>query len=157
MMPQGFRAVATSTLFVTGPWCAERRDWEVLFWKWLGLKALLAAQTWSRIHRDLETFELPIQTRGLRLRGVVYRKSVHHVSPKNFQLDLFDPNDGYFGSALPSNRATLQRRQTVEQIDVEPLLHPHLVQLWQGDDVDVVYVVANLVVPCARLKACSGS
>src|SRR2546422_2741419 len=32
----------------------------------------------------------------LRLRVMIYRKHVRHESPKNFQLDLFTPDDGHF-------------------------------------------------------------
>jgi hypothetical protein len=32
----------------------------------------------------------------LRLRVMLYRKHVQHESPKNFQLDLFTPDDGHF-------------------------------------------------------------
>ncbi len=35
---------------------------------------------------------------------VGYRERVHHPSPKNYQLDLFSPDDGYFEySALATN------------------------------------------------------
>ena len=38
------------------------------------------------------------------LRVVVYRKPVHHQTKKNYQLDLFDPEDGYFEySAVTTN------------------------------------------------------
>ena len=34
----------------------------------------------------------------------IYRKKVHHRATKNFQLDLFDPNDGHYEySAVTSN------------------------------------------------------
>jgi hypothetical protein len=37
---------------------------------------------------------------------VIYRKRVHHLSPKNYQLDLFSPDDGYFEySAVATNLA----------------------------------------------------
>jgi hypothetical protein len=40
------------------------------------------------------------------LRVVIYRKVVHHKSRKNYQLDLFDPDDGYFEySAVTTNMA----------------------------------------------------
>ena len=26
----------------------------------------------------------------------IYRKKVHHRATKNYQLDLFDPNDGHY-------------------------------------------------------------
>jgi hypothetical protein len=37
---------------------------------------------------------------------VIYRKRVRHETPKNFQLDLFAPDDGYFEySAVTTNKA----------------------------------------------------
>jgi hypothetical protein len=37
---------------------------------------------------------------------VIYRKRVRHQPPKNFQLDLFSPDDGYFEySAIATNKA----------------------------------------------------
>jgi len=80
---------------------------KVPFWQWLGLKNLVAAQRqWIRIAQGIEAFEttLPVPQWDLALRVVVYRKHVHHRSPKNFQLDLFSPDDGYFEySAVTSN------------------------------------------------------
>lgn len=80
---------------------------KVPFWQWLGLKRLVAAQKqWMRIADAVDAFEttLAIPQWDLSLRVVVYRKRVHHRSPKNFQLDLFDPDDGYFEySAVTSN------------------------------------------------------
>ena len=39
------------------------------------------------------------------LRVVLYRKRVFHLTKKNFQLDLFDPDDGYFEySAIATNK-----------------------------------------------------
>jgi hypothetical protein len=72
---------------------------KVPFWRWLGLKNLVAAnEVWTSIHPGLEAFEtvLPISQWDLELRVVVYRKRVHHQTAKNFQLDLFSPDDGTF-------------------------------------------------------------
>ena len=40
--------------------------------------------------------QLVIPQWNLRLRVMIYRKHVQHESPKNFQLDLFTPDDGHF-------------------------------------------------------------
>ena len=38
------------------------------------------------------------------LRVVVYRNPVHHQTKKNYQLDLFDPDNGYYEySAVTTN------------------------------------------------------
>ena len=40
----------------------------------------------------------------------IYRKKVHHRATKNYQLDLFDPNDGHYEySAVTSNLALTVR------------------------------------------------
>jgi hypothetical protein len=40
--------------------------------------------------------QLAIPQWNLRLHVMIYRKHVRHQSPKNFQLDLFTPDDGHF-------------------------------------------------------------
>ena len=63
------------------------------------MKALIAAQArWTAVAGDIDGFEtqLELAVWGLQLRVVVYRKRIHHRSPKNYQLDLFSPDDGYF-------------------------------------------------------------
>jgi len=46
---------------------------------------------------DIDCFEARLSWRlGTAVAVVVYRKRVHHRSPKNYQLDLFSPDDGYF-------------------------------------------------------------
>ena len=82
---------------------------KVGFWKWVGLKPLVAAQRhWQRINAQVSAFEtrLPLAPWGLTLRVVVYRKRVAHATQKNFQLDLFSPDDGHFEySAVTTNKA----------------------------------------------------
>src|SRR4029079_17893163 len=43
----------------------------------------------------------------LRLRVMIYRKHVAHESPKNFQLDLFTPDDGHFEYSAVATNLTL--------------------------------------------------
>jgi hypothetical protein len=58
---------------------------------------------------DIDCFEtrLELAVWGLQLRVVVYRKRVHHQSPKNYQLDLFSPDDGYFEYSAVATNLTL--------------------------------------------------
>jgi hypothetical protein len=81
---------------------------KVPFWRWLGLRPLIAAQkTWSSIQPGIDAFEvmLPIEQWKITERVVVYRKRVHHQTAKNFQLDLFSPDDGTFEySAVITNQ-----------------------------------------------------
>jgi hypothetical protein len=82
---------------------------KVGFWKWVGLKALVAAQQhWTRVNAQVSAFETALQLEpwDLTLRVVVYRKQVGHETRKNFQLDLFSPDDGHFEySAVTTNKA----------------------------------------------------
>lgn len=81
---------------------------KVGFWQWTGLKPLVAAQrTWTRVTPAVDAFEtqLPLAPWALTLRVVLYRKRVGHATRKNFQLDLFSPDDGHFEySAVTTNK-----------------------------------------------------
>ena len=80
---------------------------KVPFFKWLGLLPLIRdRQHWHALREGIGCFELPLNIAAWRrtLRVVVYRKPVHHETKKNYQLDLFDPDDGYFEySAVGTN------------------------------------------------------
>src|SRR5215467_5196760 len=72
---------------------------KVGYWSWLPLKQLAAARRhWHALAPGVTGFEhqLAIPQWNLRLRVMIYRKHVRHESPKNFQLDLFTPDDGHF-------------------------------------------------------------
>jgi len=72
---------------------------KVGYWSWLPLKQLAAARRhWHALAPGVTGFEhqLAIPQWDLRLRVMIYRKHVQHESPKNFQLDLFTPDDGHF-------------------------------------------------------------
>src|SRR2546426_12837432 len=72
---------------------------KVGYWSWLPLKALAAArQRWEPLALDVAGFmtDLAIPQWNLHPRAMLYRKHVQHETPKNFQLDLFTPDDGHF-------------------------------------------------------------
>ena len=81
---------------------------KVGFWKCVGLKGVVATQRdWTRIAPALDAFEthVPLSPWGPTLRVGVYRKRAGHESPKNFQLDIFSPDDGHFEySAVTTNK-----------------------------------------------------
>jgi hypothetical protein len=81
---------------------------KVPMWKWLGLLPVIASrQRWTRVDRYVDGFAvtLHIERWGRTERVVVYRKRVSHESRKNFQLDLFSPDDGHYEySAVASNK-----------------------------------------------------
>ena len=86
----------------------------VPFWRWLDLTSLIKARRrWKRLPSGMGCFEisLPIEKWNMTLRVVVYRKRVSHRSPKNYQLDLFDPGDGYYEySAIATNLSWSARK-----------------------------------------------
>jgi hypothetical protein len=86
---------------------------KVPFCQWTGVKALVGTQSrWSAVAADIDCLEtrLALATWGLELRVVVYRKRVHHRRPKNYQLDLFSPDDGYFEYSAVATNLTLTPR-----------------------------------------------
>jgi hypothetical protein len=51
--------------------------------------------------------DLDIPQWNLQLRVMIYRKHVDHESPRNFQLDLFTPDDGHFEYAAVATNLAL--------------------------------------------------
>lgn len=83
---------------------------KVPFFKWVGLLPLVRARSrWHGLPEGIGFFEvsLPVPAWGKTLRVVIYRKRVHHQSRKNYQLGLFDPDDGYFEYSAVSTNLTL--------------------------------------------------
>jgi hypothetical protein len=80
---------------------------KVPFYDWLGLKKRIGdRKRWQKVNNDVGAFEttLDLLPWELSVRVVVYRKRVFHETRKNFQLDLFDPDDGYWEySAVATN------------------------------------------------------
>ena len=92
----------------------ERRRAEyaikVPFFKWLGLVPVIRErQRWQALREGMGCFEFSLHIAAWEktLRVVVYRKPVHHETKKNYQLDLFDPDDGYFEYSAVSTNLTL--------------------------------------------------
>ena len=80
---------------------------KVPFYRWLDLQQYIrATPTWTRVAPDISGVVVPAATTPWTrpLWVAVYRKRVAHQTAKNFQLDLFDPNDGHYEySAITSN------------------------------------------------------
>jgi hypothetical protein len=87
---------------------------KVPFYRWLGLKQRVAERKrWRKVGAGVAAFEtmLDLEPWGLVVRVVVYRKKVFHETRKNFQLDLFDPDDGHWEySAVATNLTCDERR-----------------------------------------------
>jgi hypothetical protein len=81
---------------------------KVGYWSWLPLKQITAAcRRWQPVAAGVAGHETELvipQWNNLRLRVVLYRRHVGHRTAKNFQLDLFTPDDGHYEySAVASN------------------------------------------------------
>jgi hypothetical protein len=80
---------------------------KVPLWKWLGVRERIASrQRWTRVDARVSGFTtiLTLPQWERRQRVVVYRKRVFHETAKNFQLDLFSPDDGHYEySAVATN------------------------------------------------------
>ena len=80
---------------------------KVPFYHWLDLQQYIRAKPkWTRVKADVSGFVVPAATTpwGTPLWVAIYRKKVRHRTAKNFQLDLFDPDDGHYEySAVTSN------------------------------------------------------
>jgi hypothetical protein len=80
---------------------------KVPFYTWLDLQAEIRRQRgWTRVTHDVSGFAVrdAITPWGFPIAVTIYRKKVRHRPAKNYQLDLFDPNDGYYEySAVASN------------------------------------------------------
>ena len=72
---------------------------KVPFYHWLDLQQYIrATPTWTRVAPDVSGFVVPAAATpwGRPVWVAIYRKKVAHRTAKNFQLDLFDPNDGSY-------------------------------------------------------------
>jgi hypothetical protein len=85
---------------------------KVPFWKWLDLTGRIKARRrWQRVNHEVACFETTLTVWDAPLRVVIYRKKVFHRSRKNYQLDLFDPNDGYYEyCAIATNLSLVPRK-----------------------------------------------
>jgi hypothetical protein len=91
-------------------WLESRAEYtvKVPFYHWLELQALIQQRRrWQRVAPDIEGFQtrLWLEPWKRHLQIAIYRKKVWHKTRKNYQLDLFDPTDGYWEySAIATNK-----------------------------------------------------
>jgi hypothetical protein len=75
---------------------------------WLDLKAVVQkCRRWHRVNAEISYFQttIPLVCWEMDLPLVVYRRRVNHETRKNFQLDLFHPDDGHYEySAVTTNK-----------------------------------------------------
>lgn len=81
---------------------------KVPFYPWIELKRHIQERSrWHRLNDTVSYFEKSIwlDPWQMSVRVVIYRKKVNHETRKNFQLDMFDPDDGHFEySAIATNK-----------------------------------------------------
>ena len=85
----------------------------VPFYRWLDLQRYIRdSPTWVPVAPGVTGFAVPgAETPWhIPVTVTIYRKKVHHRATKNYQLDLFNPNDGHYEySAVTSNLALTVR------------------------------------------------
>ena len=83
---------------------------KVPFHPWLHLKQAARAY-WIRVDDRTSYYETRLPVWGRVRRIVLYRRKVAHQTRKNFQLDLFTPEDGHYEySAILTNRPSRPAR-----------------------------------------------
>ena len=91
-------------------WLERRAEYaiRVPFYQWIDLKGIVALRMqWKSIAKDIDGFFTTVHLAPWNrdLKVAIYRKRVFHPSAKNFQLDLFDPSNGYWEySAITTNK-----------------------------------------------------
>ena len=85
----------------------------VPMWQWLHVREKIdARKRWTRIGPRLQAFSIShrIEKWGRTERIVVFRKQVSGKSWRNFQLDLFSPDDGHYEySMVATNKGVSER------------------------------------------------
>ena len=70
---------------------------KVPFWRCLDLQSRIRARRrWRRVGDGVDGFftSITLEKWERRIKVAIYRKRVFHETRKNYQLDLFDPDDG---------------------------------------------------------------
>lgn len=83
---------------------------KVPMWRWLGVRQKIAdRKRWKRVNRSVDAFSvvhhIPQWKRSERI--VVFRKKVAGRSCKNFQLNLFTPDDGHYEYSMVATNKNL--------------------------------------------------
>ena len=68
-------------------------------WKWLDVRDRIhKRKTWSKVHASVDGFSLRLRLKAWKRteRVVVFRKRISGKPAKDFQLELFQPDDGFY-------------------------------------------------------------
>jgi hypothetical protein len=78
-------------------------------WKWLEVrKRITQRKRWTRVNASVEGFSLPLRIEKWKRteRVVVFRKKISGKPAKDFQLDLFQPDDGFYEYSMVATNKT---------------------------------------------------
>jgi hypothetical protein len=85
---------------------------KVPFWSWLHLTGLIKERRrWRCVGPGVGCFETTLTVWNRDLRLVIYRKQVFHRTRKNYQLDLFDPDNGTYEYSAVATSLSLSPRK----------------------------------------------
>lgn len=82
-------------------------------WEWLGIRDRVGRRkSWSRIddRRSAFSTDLRIEKWKRTVRVIVYRKKISGKPARSFQLNLFQPDDGYFEYSMVVTNKTESER-----------------------------------------------
>jgi hypothetical protein len=68
-------------------------------WKWLDVRDRIdQRKSWSKVHASVDAFSLRLRLKAWKRteRVVVFRKRISGKPAKDFQLQLFQPDDGFY-------------------------------------------------------------
>ena len=68
-------------------------------WKWLEVRdRIRERKSWTKVHASVDGFSLRLRLKPWKRteRVIVYRKRISRRPAKDFQLELFEPDDGYY-------------------------------------------------------------
>ncbi len=86
---------------------------KVPFWRCLDLQGQIRGRKrWKRVQDDVAGFftTVSVNSWGRKVRVCIFRKRVYHPTRKNYQLDLFDPDDGTWEYSAVATNLSLRAR-----------------------------------------------
>lgn len=87
---------------------------KVPFWRFLDLQhKIKACSYWDRVDDEVEGFFTTVSVKkwDRQFQVAIFRKRVHHETKKNYQLDLFDPDNGTWEYSAVATNTTFDVRR----------------------------------------------
>ena len=82
-------------------------------WKWLEVQPRIAQRKqWTRVNASVDAFSMPLRIEkwGRTERVVVFRKRISGAPAKAFQLELFQPDDGFYEYSMVTTNKVCRER-----------------------------------------------